>query len=249
MRASALCCVLSCLASSALAVHHPLHRHRPDKQKRTEVLVVEEEPTVEDNDVTIYLPGPPPAGYKQHLREKKKKHEHEEYLLTAFKSFDGSETVVSKPKPSHSGSGKGAGSGKLHVPPSNLSTTNSATRESGSSFGSGSDSASGSSPGSSSLVGGGATPFASPKNTDSKDATPRRQLQQLQTPRRRRGLPASPWLQGTTSQRPPQPPLRRAHPTAGLTPSAPSSPLETTCRTTATAATPTTSPGNPQQTW
>ena len=70
MRASALCCVLSCLTSSALAVHHPLHKHRRDKQKRTEDLVVEEETTVEDIDVTIFLPWPPPAGYEQHLREK-----------------------------------------------------------------------------------------------------------------------------------------------------------------------------------
>lgn len=70
MRASALC---SLLASCALAVHHILHKHRHNKDKRNQALIVEEETTAEDIDVTIYLPEPPPEGYEQHPEDRRKR--------------------------------------------------------------------------------------------------------------------------------------------------------------------------------
>ena len=110
MRASALCYLLSCLASCALAVHHPLHKHRHNKDKRTEVLIVEEETTVEDIDVTIYLPGPPPEGYGRHPEDWKKEGEDGKSTLTTFASW---------PKPTESGTGSDGLDGKLREPASN----------------------------------------------------------------------------------------------------------------------------------
>ena len=145
MRASVLCCVLSCLASSALA-HHPLHKHRHDKGKRAEVLVVEEDTIVEEIDETIYLPGPPPKGYEQHPKDWVK-----EYSLTTYTLPDGSVTVAHGPKQTQSGLGHGAGEAST----SNPTATDSAAGDLGSDKGSG-------------LPGGGgasltsATPSASP---------------------------------------------------------------------------------------
>ena len=123
MRASALCCFLACFVSSALAFHHPLHKHRHDKGKRTEVLGLEEETIVEEIDVTIYLPGPPPDGFEQHQEAREREHEGKEYSLTTYALPDGSVTVVSGPKPTHSGSVRNPGKGKLHATPSNPKTT------------------------------------------------------------------------------------------------------------------------------
>ncbi|KAF6232046.1 hypothetical protein HO173_009883 [Letharia columbiana] len=102
-------------------VHSPEHRH--DKGKRTEVLVVEEDTTVEDIDVTVHLPGPPPEGYEQHQEGGTKEREDTEYPLTTYTLPDGSVTVVSGPKPTHAGSRHGAGNGKHFAPPSKPETT------------------------------------------------------------------------------------------------------------------------------
>ncbi|CAD6579198.1 MAG: hypothetical protein ASARMPRED_008989 [Alectoria sarmentosa] len=116
MRAWAVCCLLSCLASSALAVHHPLHKHRHEKGKRTEVLVVEEDTIVEDIDVTIFLPGPPPEDWKN-------EHADKEYPLATYTLLDGSVTVIPGPKPTRSDFGRDAGKGKVYTPPSNPKST------------------------------------------------------------------------------------------------------------------------------
>lgn len=110
MRASALCYLLSCLASCALAVRHPLHKHRHNKDKPTEVLIVEEDTIVEDIDVTIYLPGPPPEGYGQHREDWRKEGEDGKSTLT---------TYASGPKPTDIGSGSGGPDERLREQPSN----------------------------------------------------------------------------------------------------------------------------------
>lgn len=178
MRASAACCLLSCLASSALAVHHPLHKHRHSNEKRTEVLVVEEDTIVEDIDVTIYLPGPPPNGYEQHPEYK-----DEEHPLTVHTLPDGSIKAFSGPRPTHSGVGHGAGGGMFYAPPSNPetsaivssageappsnpTTTSSTTGDSGSDSGSGLVSGAGASPGSATLAAGSSPSLKSPDLED-----------------------------------------------------------------------------------
>ena len=126
MRGWAVCYLLSYLASSAVAVHHPLHRHRHDNKKRTEVLIVEEDVTVEVIEETIYLPGPPPKDYEQFPEGRKKEHEHAVHPLTTFTLRDGSVTVFAGPEPTSRRSGHGAGrggGGKLHVAPPNPDTT------------------------------------------------------------------------------------------------------------------------------
>ncbi|CAF9924415.1 hypothetical protein IMSHALPRED_006185 [Imshaugia aleurites] len=132
MRASALCCLLSYLASSALALRHPHHKHRHNKEKRTEVLVVEEDLTVEDVDVTIYLPGPPPEGYERFQEGREKEQDHDEYPLSTYTLPDGSATVVSGPEPTSSGSGYSAS----EAPSSNPIATSSAAGDSDSESGS-----------------------------------------------------------------------------------------------------------------
>lgn len=164
MRALALCCLLSCLSSSALAVHHPLHKHRHDKEKRTEVLVVKEDTNVEDIEETVYLPGPPPEGYGQHPEDWKKDFKHVVYQSTTYTLPDGSVTVVSGPEPTNSGSGLSAGestgvnSSAGSTPPSNPTTTSSAAGDSAS------DSSSG-------LLGGGEVSPSSTTNSAAASAS------------------------------------------------------------------------------
>ena len=124
MHGWAVCYLLSYLASSAVAVRHPLHRHRHDNKKRTEVLIVEEDVTVEVIEETIYLPGPPPKDYEQ--SPEKKEHEHAVHPLTTFTLPDGSVTVFAGPEPTSRRSGHGAGrsgEGNLHVALPNSGTT------------------------------------------------------------------------------------------------------------------------------
>lgn len=71
---------------------------------------MEEETTVEDIDVTIYLPGPPPAGYGQNPEDWRKVGGDGKYTLT---------TYASGPKPTNIGSGSGGLDGRLREQPSN----------------------------------------------------------------------------------------------------------------------------------
>ena len=119
---------LSCLASSVLAVHHPLHQHRHGDraQKRAEVLIVEEDVTVEVIEETIYLPGPPPSGRQHHHDHEGKgqeKFEDKEFPLRTSTLPDGSVTVFTGPKPTGWRSGYGADKAELYRPDSNPETT------------------------------------------------------------------------------------------------------------------------------
>ena len=115
MRATFIYCLLSCLAASTLAVRHPYHKHRHDREKRTEVLIVEEDLTVVDIEETIYLPGPPPEDHEDDQGGKNKEHGHKECPLTTSTLADGSTTVITGPKPTDKGFGTGAGKGKAYV--------------------------------------------------------------------------------------------------------------------------------------
>lgn len=142
--------------------------------------MLEEDTIVENIDVTIHLPGPPPEGYEQHPEDKD---QDKEYSLTTYTLPDGSVTAVSGPKPTYSGFGHGAGVGRFHqlptnpettgvesgageTPPSNPTTTSSTAGDSGYNSGSDLPSGGGASPTSATLS---ASSLASLKTPNSED--------------------------------------------------------------------------------